>query len=233
MTSLVFAAFALVHAGLAAWLVRLAVTRRARHTWLVAAVAVGLVYDNGIVALGSAIGTGDLLLALNVPRFWVHALVTPILIIFAAGAARSAGLRWARHRAVHAGFCLAATALIVYGVLADVVGLALSPGREGDALRYSAVEATPPIPSIATVVVLLVVGVALLIRARSGWMALGAALMFTAAALPSAPLAVGNLGEVALIAGLAMTARHMGRVKAVTPAPGTGQSSSAGGVAAQ
>ncbi|PSK89396.1 hypothetical protein CLV63_12632 [Murinocardiopsis flavida] len=224
MISLVFAVFALVHAVLTVWLARIAAVRGSRHAWLAAAVAAGLVYDNGVVALGSTLGEGDLLYALNVPRFVIHALVTPLLIVFAAGAARDHGLAWARPRAVHAGFCLAATALIAYGVLAEVVGLSLVPGREGDALRYSAAETAAPIPSIATVVVLLAVGLLLLVRSRSGWMAAGAALMFAAAAVPSAPLAVGNLGEVALIAGLAMTARRMGRGPSRPPTPGTGPS---------
>lgn len=218
MTSLVFAVFALVHLGLTAWLVRLAVVRHSTHTWLVAIVAAGLVYDNGIVALGSTLGAGDLLYALNYPRFVVHALVTPLLVIFAVGAARDLGLAWARRRLVHAAFCLLATGLIVQGLLAEVVGLTLVPGREGDALRYSAAEASAPIPSITAILVLVAVGLALLVSARNGWMLLGAVLMFAAAAAPSAPLAVGNLGEVALIGGLALTARKAGRASSPAPA---------------
>jgi hypothetical protein len=72
---------------------------------------------------------------------------------------------------------------------------------------------------VATVVVLLVVGVALLVRARSGWMLLGAAVMFAASAVPTVPLAVGNTGEVALIAGLALTARRADRASVRSPAP--------------
>jgi hypothetical protein len=210
MTSLLFGAFALAHLFLTAWLVRLALVRRSPYIWPAAAVAAGLVYDNGIVALGSTIGAGDLLLALNLPRFVVHALVTPLLIVFAAGAARDSGLAWARPRAVRAGFWLLAAALIVYGIVTELVGLTLVPGHEGDALRYSAAESAVPVPAVTTVLVLLLVGAALLVRARSGWMLLGAAVMFAASAVPTAPLAVGNLGEVALIAGLALTARGAG-----------------------
>ncbi|MFD6953021.1 hypothetical protein A6A08_17035 [Nocardiopsis sp. TSRI0078] len=210
MTSSAFAAFALAHLCLTVWLVRLALVRRSTHTWLVAAVAAGLVYDNAIVALGSSLGAGDLLLALNLPRFVVHALVTPLLVVFAVGAARDLGLAWARTRVAHAGFSVLAAALVVYGVVVDLVGLTLVPGRGGDALRYSAAEPAVPVPSVATIVVLVLVGAALLVRARSGWMLLGAATMFAVSAVPHAPLVVGNLGEVALIAGLALTARHMG-----------------------
>ena len=92
--------------------------------------------------------------------------------------------------------------------MTELVGLTLVPGREGDALRYSAAESALPVPAVTTVVVLLLVGAVLLARASSGWMLLGAAAMFAVSAAPTAPLAVGNLGEVALIAGLALTARR-------------------------
>lgn len=217
MVSLVFAVFSLLHLCLTVWLVRLALVRRSAFIWPVVAVAAGLVYDNGVVALGSTLGPGEPLLALSLPRFVVHALATPLLIVFALGAARDLGLTWARRRMVQAGFWLLTAALIVYGVVADLVGLTLVPEREGDALRYTAAESVAPIPSVVTIVVLLVVGAALLVRARTGWMLLGAALMLAASAVPDAPLVVGNLGEIALIAGLALTARKMGRSPVPTP----------------
>ncbi|CAL9488982.1 hypothetical protein SUDANB121_03213 [Nocardiopsis dassonvillei] len=210
MVSLVFAVFALVHLCLTAWLVRLALTRRSAGTWLAVLVAAGLVYDNGVVALGSTLGEGPLLYALNLPRFVVHALVTPLLIVFAHNAARDAGLGWARPRWVGAAFAGTAALLIAYGVVFELFELTLVAGTEGDALRYSAAEPAPPIPSIATILVLVGVGLALAVSRREFWMLAGAALMFLAAAVPTAPLAVGNLGEVALIAGLALTARRMG-----------------------
>lgn len=216
MVSLVFAVFCLVHLCLTLWLVRLALARRSAHIWPAAAVAVGLVYDNGVVALGAVLGTGGPLLALSLPRFAVHALVTPVLIVFALGAARDLGLAWARRRLARVGFWLLTAVLIVYGVVADLVGLTLMPEREGDALRYTAAESVAPIPSMVTIVVLLAVGTALLVRARTGWMLLGAVLMLAASAVPDAPLAVSNVGEVVLIAGLALTARGMGPPPAPT-----------------
>ncbi|MBR8741667.1 hypothetical protein [Nocardiopsis sp. MG754419] len=205
MTSLLFATVTAMHAVLTVWLARRAWTDRSPYLAMVALVTLGLVYDNGIVAVGRLVGEGAVLEALNLPRFLVHALITPLLIIAAVGLARGAGAPWARLRWVHGAFCSLATALIVYGLLFEVVGLELVAGREGDALRYTAVDPSPPIPSIAAIVVLIIVGVALW-RRGGGWMGVGAALMFVAAALPSLPLVVTNMGEVALIVGLALTA---------------------------
>lgn len=205
MTSLLFAMVTVIHAGLTVWLARHAWITRSPYSLLIALVAFGLVYDNGIVAIGRLIGEGTLLENLNLPRYWIHALITPLLIIAAVGLARRIGALWAQRRWVHGAFCSLATALVLYGLLFELVGLELAAGREGDALRYSAVESAPPIPSIATIVVLLVVG-AVLARRGGAWMGAGAAIMFAAAAVPSLPLLVANLGEVALIVGLALTA---------------------------
>ncbi|WP_017585874.1 hypothetical protein [Nocardiopsis ganjiahuensis] len=205
MVSLLFAAVAAIHAALTGWLARRAWTDRSPYLALVALVTLGLVYDNGIVAVGRLVGEGALLEGLNHPRFLVHALVTPLLIIAAVGLARRAGAPWARPRWVHGAFCALATALIAYGLAFEVSGLELAAGREGDALRYTAVESSPPVPSIAAILVLVLVGSALL-RRGGVWMGVGAAVMFAAAAAPAVPLVLANLGEVALIVGLCVTA---------------------------
>ena len=44
------------------------------------------------------------------------ALFTPMLIIYAIGMARMAGLKWAQSRAVHIAFCALATVLIAFCV---------------------------------------------------------------------------------------------------------------------
>lgn len=210
MASVLFGVFALLHVCLATWLMRMAITKRASHVALVAAVAVGLVYDNGIVAVGALIGPGELLRDLTLPRFLAHALVTPLLVIAAVGLARGADAAWAHSRWVHTLFWCVASALICYGVLVDVTGLDLVAVREGGTLRYTAAEPAAPVPAIVTILVLLTVGAAL-IRRGGVWMAAGAVTMFVLSSLPSAPLAVGNMGEVALLLGLAITASRHGR----------------------
>src|SRR5690606_28544598 len=157
MTSFLFAVVTAIHVALGAWAIRRARADRSWYLALVALVTVGLVYDNGIIAVGRLIGEGPLLQALNHPRFVIHALVTPTLVIVGVGLARRCGAAWARRRWVHAVFCLVATALIGYGIATEVVGLQLVVERDGDALRYSAAESAPPIPSIITILVLIAV----------------------------------------------------------------------------
>lgn len=46
-------------------------------------VGLGLVYDNALIAVGKFIGEGTLLEALNLARYWSHAFLTSLLILFA------------------------------------------------------------------------------------------------------------------------------------------------------
>ncbi|GAB3477086.1 hypothetical protein [Nocardiopsis coralliicola] len=219
MVSATFGLFAASHAVLCAALLGAARKQRSWCLLFAGVVAAGLVYDNGIVALGAAIGEGALLEGLNYPRFVVHALFTPLLVITAVGLARRSGAPWAQGRGVHAAFCAVAAALVAYGIGFEVAGLELVPQTEGDALRYSGAEAAPPVPAAAAILIVIGVGLALV---RRGGLALllGAAAMFAAAAAPSAPMALANLGEVALIAGFAITGTRRPPAAALRSAPG-------------
>lgn len=204
MTSLLFAILAAIHLVITVVLVRRALAERSWYLALLALVALGLVYDNGMVAVGRFIGEGPVLESLNLPRFIIHALVTPVLIIVGFGLARRAGAGWAQRRWVHGAFCALATVLIGYGVVTELIGLQLEPGGEGDAVSYSAANPSLPVPSITVIVVLIAVGVAI-IRRGGVWMTIGSVAMFVAAAIGSLPLVVANIGEVALIVGLMLT----------------------------
>ena len=66
-------------------------TRR-RFNWasvFVLLVVYGLAYDNLAVAIGGLLDEGDTLQAINAPRYWLHALFTPLMMISALRALRS------------------------------------------------------------------------------------------------------------------------------------------------
>jgi hypothetical protein len=178
---------------------------------LATAVIAGLVYDNYILAFGAQIGFGPLLQALNVPRFYVHALLTPTLIIFAIGVARWVGMRWAQSKLWHAAFCILATAMILLGSYQDIVQLTLEPydvverGLTGYSNAYVMFRG-PPIPAVVAILVLIVVGVMVAVRARWVWMLLGALFMFVGAALGVRQPLIANIGELTLALGLTTTA---------------------------
>lgn len=59
-------------------------------------IILALIYDNGIIAFGKWIGEGELLETLNLLRFWTHAFLTPLLVLFATGTLKESGVLWAQ-----------------------------------------------------------------------------------------------------------------------------------------
>ncbi len=169
---------------------------------IIIAITAGLVWDNFILGFGGMIGYGETLKTLNAPRFITHALLTPMLIIYAFGMARMIGLKWAQSRAWHIAFCVLATALIALGSVQDIFNLKLVP-YEADAqvLGYRndfVLFRGPPIPAVVAIIVVIVVGALMLWRARWGWLIAGGALMFVGAMAMLRFPVVGNIGELAL-----------------------------------
>ena len=208
----------LVHLVVAALLAALCVKvvqawRRDRRTYslLVTVVIAGLVYDNLVLGAGRWVGEGALLEALSWPRFVVHALATPLLVIVGFGAARSFGLRWAARRDLHAAACSVAVVLLLWGLVTEVVGLDLRPEWAGGVLSYGAATSATPVPAIATILVLLAFGAMLWRTCGWPWLALGAAVMFAASGLGGVSPLLTNVGELALAAALVATEREAGR----------------------
>ncbi|MEU8900450.1 hypothetical protein AB0C65_31620 [Nocardia sp. NPDC048505] len=168
--------------------------------WCLALVGLGLAYDSIVFGAGAALGTGEPLHALSVGRFVAHALLTPLLLLWAARQVFHWRWRWA--------WALTG-ALIAWGVFADLVHLDLVPKHYADTLRYAhAAPAGPPIPALVVSVVLLAAGILLWRRERWPWLALATvALLFASAAAFAVP-PLGNLGEAVLFAALVAATRR-------------------------
>lgn len=172
-----------------------------------------LVYDNWVIAAGVWLGESPLTLALSWPRFALHALLTPVMIISSFGALRLAGVRWAQSRPLHAVICILATALIGLGFYKDILHLDLVPELADGVVRYTNAFQFlpgPPIPPIVTILFLIGFGGVLWRVQKWPWLFVGGLLMFIAAGvaasgtLPGA-LLIANVGEVAMTSGLITT----------------------------
>lgn len=210
----------------------LARTRQASGALLVAMISGGLVYDNAIIALGSTIGIGSLLETLSWPRFIMHALLTPFMMIAATRIAISAGVNWAQSDTWRIVVWLLVIGGIVSGVFGHLIGHDIFPSCAHGILRYTgnlspnqfcfpdqiAVQgAGPPIASIVGTIVTLVVGVSLWRRAGWIWLMTASLIMFVAAAVPISGygLAPGNGGEVLLMAAFAASIARFARRKPI------------------
>jgi hypothetical protein len=157
----------------------------------------GIIYDNLIIGFGAYIGEGELLKALNVPRFVIHAFFTPLIMIFAIGVARRCGVGFAQGKAAHTIVCLIATAMVALGVYHEVIQLTMQAKAEDGTLRYinTALQG-PPVPAIATIIVVMILAIFVWVKTKKPWYFLGTLLMFFLAPMASKFVWAGNLGEI-------------------------------------
>lgn len=183
-------------------------------------VSAGLVYDNSVIAAGSAIGEGSLLQGLNWLRYLIHALATPLLVMFAWDvAARAGGLAprgspstWARRPAWRAFFVVVTLALVAWGVIADLLPLRLEPETVDGVLSYAPAGGSPfPLPAAVTTGVILAVAIWLWRVPGWPWLAIMtavASVLFGVAPAVGVPV-VGQAAEVVLIAAILLTERWL------------------------
>lgn len=99
-------------------------------------VMAALLYDNLILALGRFIGQGELLESLNRPRYWMHALFTPLLIPFTWQTLRTAGIGWARSTVTAYAVFILTGAIILFEVI-SLFNLSLRPIWQYGVLSYT------------------------------------------------------------------------------------------------
>lgn len=173
----------------------------------------GLIYDNGVIAIGKFIGEGTFLETLNLLRFWSHAFLTPLLVLFCWGAMNQAGIEWAKKKIVFYVFLLYTAALIVIELALETWGLEIIPEQQHGVLRYVSAEAAsgPPIMVLLVLVVLILTGVVLWKKNGWKWTLIGAVTMGIGSAvpIPVESSAVTNAFELFLLFTLVWTKNHL------------------------
>lgn len=222
MSANFFPLYVVVHFFTTLWCIHLYRTRHAPWVLIVAMIAAALVYDNAIIFLGASIGVGELLETLSWPRFIMHGLLTPFMLLAVSGMAEVGGIRWVQTTWWKVLLWVLIIGGVAIGAYEHVIGAEIVPACGNGVVRYTQNlspsifcfedqvplrGAGPPIPSIVGTIVALVVGIALWRRSGWIWLALGSILMFAAAGVPMTAfgLAPGNGGEVILLLSFAAT----------------------------
>ncbi|THV30805.1 hypothetical protein [Glycomyces paridis] len=210
MDSALFLLLALAHLALLVWGATLA-SQSGRAANLALPVVAALVYDNAVIAAGSLVGEGAMLEGLNAGRFWLHALLTPLLVVWAWDAVRRSDAAWAARPWARWSAVGLAPALAALELATVVVGLDLHVRDEHGALSYTAAHAGGPPPMVLVVAAaLLAAGAVLWRRDAWPWLFAGALLMSLGSGVPI-PLptgAVTNAFEVLLLAAIIATTAH-------------------------
>ena len=171
-----------------------------------------LIYDNTILGVGSWIGEGQTLEVLNTARYWMHAILTPLLIVFSLGVLRRARVNWANTSAalwVTVAYAFAAFMVELFTVL---LNLSLEAEVKYGVLSYASTNSPsgPPIMILMVTLALLVSSIILWKRTGWFWMFIGVALMLVGSMIdiPIESAAITNAFELILLSSLVMTKLH-------------------------
>jgi hypothetical protein len=214
MDSFIFSLFAFVYIVLLIWLL----WKHAKTASIILVfVIIALIYDNVILAVGDFIGEGELLKILSAPRFWLHALFTPFLIIFSYFVLAEARIPFAQKTWVAILFIVGTIVAIIMEYVLMVKDLSLKVTDEYGVISYtSATESSgPPVMMIIVIAALVVAAIVLAWKRKWWWMLVGLILMAVGGAI--APFiesnAVTNLSELCLVITLVSTAIHFSHEK--------------------
>lgn len=163
-----------------------------------------LAYENAVIGLGRWVGEGPLLETLNTPRFIAHAVLTPMLMLWGLALLRRQSVAWALRTGTAVSVGAIVAFLVVYDATFDIFGLDLAPETWADTLRYANLAAPegPPLAAILTGLALIIVGGQSFLGTRSNRLLLAAIVMAAVAGLAGYSPILGNLGELALMAGI-------------------------------
>ncbi|MCM3359139.1 hypothetical protein [Psychrobacillus sp. MER TA 171] len=176
-------------------------------------IILALIYDNGIIGIGKWIGEGPLLETLNLMRFWTHAFLTPLLVLFAIGTLKESGIAWAEKKWVSLVAIIYTVILIGIEIWLETFQLTLKAEEEYGVLRYvSAEESSGPPVMILLVTLILIVASAILWK-KTKWVIffIGAVVMTIGSAVPIDvdSGAVTNAFELFLLFTLVWTKRRL------------------------
>lgn len=223
MMSFAYLLIAIVDLGVLFWAARHCLRYRSNGLLFATLPLLLLWYDNAVIAIGSTLGEGALLMNLNTVRFLAHYISLPMTFIAIGAMAREAGFPLAQKRSVMGAFCL----LAVYFIGHDLwlfSQSSLYPSCFADTLRYTthiaeytacgpdadigAGKSIPPIPAITLTIMLIIFGICLWRGSGWKWLTLGSLGAMVLFAVPYAGTGgiFGNIGEPIITSVIILTA---------------------------
>lgn len=157
-------------------------------TWsgFVYLVTIGLIYDNTVMGLGNWVGEGYLLESLHALRFWSHAFLTPLLVLYSIGVLRESRIQWAKRTWVTISAVFYTILLIILEIWLEASRLVLIPVKEYGVLRYMSTHPStgPPVMIILVLVILLFAGGIVWNKTKWPWFFIGTIVMTIGSIIP-------------------------------------------------
>ena len=213
MDQYIFVFFAIAYIAVLVWGI---VKHKKTASAILFVVILALIYDNTILAFGHLIGEGELLKALNYGRFLLHAVFTPLLILFSFFVLKEANIRFAQKAWVMYVFSGLTVVAMVAEYFFQLKHLTLKVEKAYGVVSYTSAESAtgPPIMILLVVAAILVAGIILAWKRKWWWMVIGTVVMGVGSALSLLveSNAIPNLLELTLIVSLMLTAIHFSKI---------------------
>lgn len=178
-------------------------------------VIIALIYDNTVLAVGHLIGEGETLKALNYGRFLLHAVFTPLLILFSLFVLKEANIRFAHKAWVMGIFGILTVVAMIAEYFFQLKHLTLKLEKAYGVVSYTSAESAsgPPIMILLVVAAILFAGIILAWKRKWWWMLIGTLVMGGGSALHFLieSNALTNALELTLIVSLMLTAIHFSK----------------------
>lgn len=214
MDKILYMLFTIAYFALLIWGLRgMDVKGFSKWTSVLYFVVLALIYDNAILAIGGWIGEGEYLKDLNGTRYWLHAFITPLLVVFSIGTLRESSVDWAKKAWVTALTFIYTVAAIAVEVVTVTANLQLKVEKAYGVISYTSIEppSGPPIMILMITIVMLISSA--ILWKRTGWSVFffGVVIMTIGSAIPFdvESNAITNLFELILLFTLLWTKRKL------------------------
>jgi hypothetical protein len=159
-----FAALAMAHALLLFFACR---AGNGVAEWIVRALLAGLLYDNTVLALANSAIDAPWFYSASWMRYFLHVFVLPPLVVAALQLLGRAGVKWSGNRSALLFGAVFAVAGCGFGFATEIAGLELVQASLGEHVRFVSADAMPPLATIVSNVIVLVL--AAILWKKSGW----------------------------------------------------------------
>ena len=211
MDPYIYGFFALVYIVVLAWGI---MKHEKTESAILFVVIIALIYDNIILALGHLIGAGETLKALSYWRFLLHAIFTPMLILFSLFILKEANIRFMQKKWVVIAFGLLTVTAMIAEYFFELRHLTLKVEETYGIVSYTSASSSGlPIMISLVIVTLLFASIILVWKRKWWWMLVGLIIMAVGGVFNRlfASNTVTNALELALVIALMYTAIHFSK----------------------